>query len=484
MCRVPPLSPRTSPTISWKNCINESDPPNLQCGSIQVPVDYGKPHCEHFNLTFARIKTNGISCLGSLVYNPGGPGGAGSDVVFAHVLKGISVWSAELLAQYDLIGLDPRGTGLSNPMKCDPTIWNQRVSMTPQNEEEFNQLVENNKAFSESCRNLTGPIFDFMDTASAAKDMDMVRRALQEDKLNFLGQSYDSQLGSRYAGLFPQNIGRMVLDGITDVSLPGTAQLLIKSNTYESTLNEFFKWCNTTIQCALINQDAPGIFDKLIGTANTNPIPAPGCSPLSEHPCRSDATSEEILTEVQLGLIGFNGTVSFTGWPALSLGILEASKGNATLLSRPIITTPTSSDFSFLGVACFDCKATSISHIDLLLKRQMTSTLSPHTLGATQTYQAQAQCTGWAAPATNTNHALKPKKIAQLPELLLVNSLWDPSTSIVWANLLREQLLSARLVLRKGAGHTSYFAAGETSRAMDGFLLRGELPEQGTTFKS
>ncbi len=478
----PSLSPSIGPVIAWSNC-TEADPPNLQCGQIQVPIDYQSPHGDKINLTFARLQSNTTARIGSLIFNPGGPGGAASSFVFGHVFQDGHLWTPELLAHYDLIGLDPRGTGLSNPMICDQSIWNQHVSSTPQNDNEYNQLVARNKAFSESCKNGTGPLLDFMDTTSTARDLDMVRRALREEKLNFMGLSYGSKLGTTYAGLFPRQVGRMVLDGIYDTFDSDTSQLATESGAYENTLNRFFTWCNTTSDCALNGQDAPAIFDNLIASADTNPIQAPGCSIDRKDPCRSIVTGEEILVRVQTGLLGFAQTALFQGWPALSDAIAEAAQGNATLLSSPIKTAPKDSAFSFLGVSCKDNVVTSQSYIDLVLKRQMTGILSPHSRGNTETYEMQSYCIGWISPPTKQK-ALDPKQMVKLPNILLVNSFHDPSTSIAWANSLRLQMPTSVLILRNGSGHTSYFTYGKTSKAMDNFLLTGELPAQGTVFDS
>jgi hypothetical protein len=114
----------------------------------------------------------------------------------------------------------------------------------------------------------------------------------------------------------------------------------------------------------------------------------------------------------------------------------------------------------------------------------MTSILSPHTKENTEFYEGQSYCIEWASAPTNTRHVLDPTKVAQLPNILLVNSFWDPSTSIAWANALRLQVPSSVLILRNGSGHTSYQTFGETSAMMDAFLLTGELPPQGTIFDS
>lgn len=170
--------------------------------------------------------------------------------------------------------------------------------------------------------------------------------------------------------------------------------------------------------------------------------------------------------------------------PLLSRGIAQAVKGNATLLSASIINAPIDPNFSFLGVVCKDWAPTSKNYIDLQLKRQMTTALAPHSRGNSQTYETQSYCIGWTSPPTNTQHTLNPKKVAKLPKIMLVNALWDPSTSIAWANSLRLEIPSSVLIIRNGAGHTSYFSGGKTSAAMDDFFLTGNLPADCTMFDS
>ncbi|KAH7317572.1 Alpha/Beta hydrolase protein [Rhexocercosporidium sp. MPI-PUGE-AT-0058] len=480
---LPSLSPIRSPHVIWGKC-GGMDPPNLQCGKVQVPVDYDNPHGAQLNVTFARLKApNATDHLGSLIFNPGGPGGVASDMVYTQVFWNISVWSPKLVAQYDIIGLDPRGTGLSNPMLCDPKIWNQRINDRPKNQEEFDKLVAYNKAFSESCKTATGPVFDFLGTGSAARDMDMVRRALGEDKLNFLGLSYGSDLGSTYAGLYPEHVGRMVLDGILDTSSLDTYFLATAATTYEATLNKFFDWCNTNSDCALHGQDPAGVFDSLIARASETPIPAPGCTVGNVSVCFSDVTDQEILGGVQGGLKNVVPLHGYGGWASLSVAIAEAAQGNATRLSVSMKTSAQDPAYSFLGVICKDWPPSSKNHFDLALKREFITALSPHTKGGVGAYSTQAACIGWASPPTPLQ-VLTPKQVAKLPKILLVNSFWDPSTSVTWANALKVQIPSSVLILRNGSGHVSYFNDGKTSAAMETFFLTGETPAQGAIFDS
>src|SRR5262249_29590486 len=154
----------------------------------------------------------GTHPVGSLFFDPGGPGGSGTQIVYVESL-GFNLFSAATREHFDLIGIDPRGVGLSSPIRCDPALLNRQVPAFPKSEAEFRQVVERNRALGRSCRRLTGPLFEHVDTVSAARDLEVLRRALGQGKLNYLGLSYGSQLGSTYAELFPDKIRTLALDG-------------------------------------------------------------------------------------------------------------------------------------------------------------------------------------------------------------------------------------------------------------------------------
>ena len=122
-----------------------------------------------------------------------------------------------VLRNYDIVGLDPRGVGMSQPVKCDPRIFNERISSIPTTETGFQTLLDHNQALGESCAELTGPLINYLDTVSVAKDIELVRQAINNrEKLNFFGRSYGSLIGQTYAELFPRNINRMAMDGVVD----------------------------------------------------------------------------------------------------------------------------------------------------------------------------------------------------------------------------------------------------------------------------
>jgi pimeloyl-ACP methyl ester carboxylesterase len=461
-------------TITWTNCTAQ-DPPNLDCGTIQVPLGHDDPSGEKITLFIARLKANGTSRVGSLIWNPGGPGDYGSYAVF-EAAQGIPrVFSQRLMENYDIIGLDPRGTGQSNPVKCDHTIMAQRVSVMPKNEADFQKLAKRSKDFGESCKQMTGPLINHLDTTHVIKDMEIVRQALSQGKLNYLGLSYGTLLGSAYAELYPENVGRMVLDGITDHSVSEISNIASVSVGLEITLNKWFEWCNTTTDCVLHGQDAAGIFDKVVVSADLNPIPAPGC--LQTNLCRSDVSGEEIIIAVKW-ILGHPET-----WPALGVAIAQAAQGDASLFSNPNFTNSSEVLFSSIAIGVQDFPRNAKTLTDFLQREKMVQALAPHTKGLTVAWNLLVATVEWPTQLTNPPHVLH-QRISNAPPILLVASVWDPATPIDMANNIRIQIPQSSLVVRNGGGHCSYQTFGDTTAAIDEFLITGTMPVDGTNYDS
>jgi pimeloyl-ACP methyl ester carboxylesterase len=181
-------------TIQWHGC-GRGLPSSLQCGELSVPLDYSHPRGAKITLGFNRLLAQDRAHrVGSLIVNPGGPGGPGSAVV-AIEAAGQHLWHPALHQRFDLIGMDPRGTGTSTPVRCTAATYNRPVSLFPRNAAEFRRLTTWARAFGASCRKATGPLLGHVDTASVARDMERLRRALGDGKLNFRGLSYGAPRG-------------------------------------------------------------------------------------------------------------------------------------------------------------------------------------------------------------------------------------------------------------------------------------------------
>ncbi|MFC3574300.1 alpha/beta hydrolase [Streptomyces yaanensis] len=211
-------APRTADTaqaakLTWKKCGNPKYP-TLQCASVTVPLDYTDPHRQQITLALSRVPHTAKTYQGPLLVNPGGPGGSGltlAGFVASSLPKAVA-------AQYDVIGFDPRGVGKSEPaLNCTPGYFNpvrpDSVPGTPALERaNLTRVV----SFARSCATKYARVLSYIDTISAARDMDAIRQSLGAEKVNYFGYSYGTYLGAVYAKLFPQRVRRLVLDSIVD----------------------------------------------------------------------------------------------------------------------------------------------------------------------------------------------------------------------------------------------------------------------------
>ena len=194
--------------LDWTDC------EGAQCATLEVPVDYQNPQGDTIELALSRVPARKASKrIGSLVVNPGGPGGSGVDYAkAADFIVGKKVRDA-----YDVVGFDPRGVGRSAPIDClTDTALDAFLGSdpTPDDDAEEETFAATARGFAQACGTTAGPLLGHVSTADAARDMDVLRAALGEEKLTYLGKSYGTYLGTTYADLFPKQVGRMVLDGV------------------------------------------------------------------------------------------------------------------------------------------------------------------------------------------------------------------------------------------------------------------------------
>ncbi|KAJ3554131.1 hypothetical protein NPX13_g10699 [Xylaria arbuscula] len=178
--------------------------------------------------------------------------------------------------------------------------------------------------------------------------------------------------------------------------------------------------------------------------------------------------------------------ISQGNWPTFSQALLEANKGNATLVSlynQIAVGDAYEDSYLYAGTAigCQDWAHASKGLADVVEKQSLGAVFSPLTLGACQSYKLQTSCIGWPAPLSNPPAPIVYKGDVKL---LMVNSLYDPSTSYTWALGLQKEIENAVLLTRNGSGHTSYLLGGETTNITNQYLLHLELPEPGMVTSS
>ncbi|WP_345361504.1 alpha/beta hydrolase [Actinoallomurus liliacearum] len=232
--------------IAWAKC--PADQPyldNAECGQLSVPLDYRHPSGKKISIAVSRLKhTDTTHYKGVLLANPGGPGGSG-----LYLAGGLANWftgvgHAEVPAQYDIIGFDPRGVGLSQPaLTCDPHYSDPiRPDYVPHSAKAEEAWKARSKAYAQACAKKFGWLLPHLRTTDAARDIDSIRAALGQSKISYYGFSYGTYLGATYGTLFPKRVNRMVLDGNVDVREVWYKAQLSQDKAFERNIKLFFGW--------------------------------------------------------------------------------------------------------------------------------------------------------------------------------------------------------------------------------------------------
>ncbi|MEU9855600.1 alpha/beta hydrolase [Streptomyces sp. NPDC047974] len=205
--------PRPLPPLAWTDCGTKAYP-KLQCGTLKVPLDHDDPAGRSITLALTRIPHTAKTSQGPLLVNPGGPGGSGRGMA-GYVAASLP---AEVAAQYDVIGFDPRGVGKSEPaLDCRPGHFDPvRPDSVPRGAEAERTALERAQAFAASCGKKHADVLPHIDTVSTARDLDLIRAALGAERITYLGYSYGTYLGAVYARLYPERVRRMALDSVVN----------------------------------------------------------------------------------------------------------------------------------------------------------------------------------------------------------------------------------------------------------------------------
>jgi pimeloyl-ACP methyl ester carboxylesterase len=455
-----------SQKIVWKPCEDK-----LQCAKVKVPVDYAKPDGDTFDLAAVKIASTGNQKQGSLLVNPGGPGASGYDFVRD---AGNSNFSETVRANYDLIGFDPRGVKRSAPVTCltDKERDEARVKVyTPETDAGLAVLLADNKTIAAKCAEQTGAVLGHIDTVSAAKDLDVLRAVLNDSKLNYMGFSYGTFLGSTYASLFPDNVGRMVLDGAIDPSLSAEELTLGQARAFEKALRAYVEHCLGEEGCPLSGTADDGLqqIRDLINSVIQTPRTAKDGRMVAGNAFVSGIVVPLYANE---------------SWPALTQALDAAMKGDVSPMLRladlganrsPNGKYTSNTALAFSAINCLDYP-TSSDPAAMRAEEQRLREASP-TLGYFFAYGG-ANCADWPYKNVRTPSAVKYSGSAPI---VVVGTTGDPATPVEWASELRKQLGNASLLTFKGEGHTAYGRSNTCiSNAVDKYLVDGKEPADNT----
>jgi pimeloyl-ACP methyl ester carboxylesterase len=455
----------TPPRLRWEAC---EDAPAVQCATLRVPLDWSRPRGAKVQLALTRLRaTDRRRRIGSVVFNCGGPGCPSAQLVKAAP----ELFTARLRSRFDIVGFDPRATGESTPVRCGRPSFDPAIPRFPDTEADFERLLAFNRALARSCRRMSGRYLMKVGDPEVVRDMEAIRNALRDGKLNWLGLSYGTMLGALYAERYPKRIRALVLDGALDRALSEPGMLGAETRASADEFERWAAWCQTSPECPLQGQDVLRIWDDLIAAANRSPIPASNVG--------RGVTGEEIQNVTDADYLLFKRPTAFgpVSWLSIGPAIVKALNGDASDFAAPIGKPPTDPAYGVRAIECLDFPVQARTFAELTGRITIARIISPHLGGATETGRIISTCLGWPRPKTDPRHFLD---INGAPPSLVVNATHDPSTSYVWALSMQAQIPRSRLLTRDGDGHTSYPSSPCAQAVIDRYLIERVLPRPGT----
>ncbi|WP_370941980.1 alpha/beta fold hydrolase [Amycolatopsis sp. cg5] len=436
--------------LDWRPCAQDA---TADCATLLLPIDHTDPKLGSFPLAVARRKaTDPGKRIGVLMVNPGGPGGSGVSLA----VGSNRLFGAEVLARFDVIGFDPRGVAASAPIRCSSELLGQNPG-EPHDQAGFAALAAYNRKLSADCRHRSGPIFDHADTLSVVHDMDALRDALGERKVNFLGFSYGTQIGQQYAQLFGDRIRTMVLDGNMDHSLPLDRFLRTAAASGDDALGAFARWCESDTACALHGKDVLKHFDGLLELADQGALIEGGAGAASTWYVIQKVYGSLVQGDLR-GLAQWLSTLR-PGDAARSIGAGTSTHPRA-------------------AVFCQDWTPRIAGYADWQRIVDSERAAAPQLRYSSEAREAALSCIGWPRKANNPP---APVKFGPGPAILLVNPAHDPATGLAWAEGLHRQTANRTKLLRVDSiGHTAYPRTDCVRTAVEDYLVGQKVPERLT----
>jgi pimeloyl-ACP methyl ester carboxylesterase len=455
--------------LDWQPC-----DAGFQCAQLTVPFDYARPDGPRFTLPVIKLPAaDPAQRIGALVINPGGPGGSGVQYALGARLE----FPAAILDRFDIVGFDPRGAGASQPaLNCMSGPQLDTFFATddePSDAAQLAHLIAESKLFDAQCERNSAALLPYVGTQNAARDLDVLRSALGESRLTYLGKSYGTYLGSWYAELFPHRVRALVLDGAVDPDASSLQATIAQAAGFQGAFGSFAAWCLASPGCPL----GPGRTVAAAEAKAEGLIARANSVPLASHLRDGQVADGAML------LYGVaDALYSRSFWPILRTALASAFTGDGTgllVLANQLYGRMPNGTYSTLANA-----VTAVDCLDRPWPRSLAAWQSAATtaeraaplFGAALVWGSLA-CAYWPVPA----YPLPRIRAAGAPPILVVGTLRDPATPYRWAQALAGDLSSGVLLGWNGDGHTAY---GEGSACVDtivnNYLINLAVPRSGT----
>ncbi|MHA3723493.1 alpha/beta hydrolase [Leucobacter sp. HY1910] len=460
---------------NWRDCAA-----GMQCADVYAPLDWADPGGDLITLRLVKHEATGKNPQGTLFVNPGGPGASGASYVTDSLDYSVP---SEIQRDYDVIGWDPRGVGASSPVACldaagmDEYLFGEGAGEAAdagleRGSDEWLELAETeSRAFGDACAEQTGELLGHVATSDTVQDLDMLRAIAGDDKLNYLGFSYGTYIGARYADAYPETVGRLVLDGAMDPKT--TMREVVREQTlgFELALRAYVTDCLTRSDCPLSGSvdesmaQISGLLDKV------------DSSPLTGSDGRL-VTANTLLTAIITPLYaqsnwGYLDQLLLTVHQddadvALQLADFYYERENGKYLSN--------STEAFSAINCLDYPEREINVPRMRAEAKDLAEIAP-TIGRFQGF-GDISCAVWPVDGKGERNGVT---AAGADPILVVGTTGDPATPYRWAESLADQLESGVLLTYEGEGHTAYGESNCVDEVINTYLLTGEAPSAAVT---
>ncbi|MFI1222388.1 MULTISPECIES: alpha/beta hydrolase [unclassified Streptomyces] len=460
----------TSQRPDWKRCTapRDGDAPGSawRCASVDVPLDYADPSGETLSIALVRKEARDKRRrLGSLLFNFGGPGGSG-----VAILPRAADGYATLNTRYDLVSFDPRGVAASSGVRCrtdkEQEQAHRSVDLTPDTAAEEAAFIEDAADFGTGCERRSGTVLPHVGTANAARDLDLIRQVLGDDKLSYFGFSYGTELGGTYAHLFPQNVGRTVLDAVVDPTADGTGHARNQTTGFQRALENYLKDRGQDPKAGSER------IARLLARIDRSPLPTDSGRELSE----------------SLAITGIvTPLYSESSWPALTAALDEAENagtGNGLLRladsynGRDEQGRYDTQNHSQRAISCADSKSRPTVEEARALLPEFRK-LSP-VFGPFLAWDTAGWCAQWPVEG---EHETPETSAPGAGPILVVGTTGDPATPYEGAQRMADELGEGVGVMltNKGEGHGAYGGNDCVTSTVDDYFLDGKVPADGKT---
>jgi pimeloyl-ACP methyl ester carboxylesterase len=453
--------------LSWGRCKATADAPapssEWQCATLKVPLDWSKPDGGTIGLALIRAKARGDDRAGSLLFNFGGPGASG-----VSMMPSYAPTVAQLRERYDLVSWDPRGVGASEGVRCrgDKEIQAaESVDVTPDTAAEERAYLADAADFGQGCRKDAGELMAHVSTADSARDMDRIRRALGDDRMNYFGISYGTELGGTYAHLFPKKVGRMTLDAVVDPGADTVGHAQNQARGFQRALDGYLKSTGQDPKAGARKISA------LLGRLDARPLPTgtPG----------RKLTQTLAVTGIVLPLY------SKDSWPTLTSALEAAERGDGSELlaladgynERDPSGRYGTTTHAQRVISCLDDRQRpTVAETKRLLPEF--ERISP-VFGTFLGWDTAGWCHDWPVPG---QHDTPEVSAPGAPPVLVVGNTGDPATPYEGARRMADELGKGVGVLLtwRGEGHGAYGSGSDcVDSTVNAYLLDGSVPKDG-----